>query len=86
MWKHGDLAHGGTEFALAKPGESYIAYASALVGDLGLKGMTEGLYDFVWFEPATGNTVSQTGVAVPAGDRTWTRPGPMRGATAARAA
>ena len=43
-----DLANGGTQYVLANPGESYIMYTSALAGDMGLKNMAAGTYDFEW--------------------------------------
>ncbi len=74
MAPHDELAHGGTNYVLAKPGDSYIAYASALVGSLGLKNMAAGLYDFTWFDTQNGATVEQTAIAVAAGDRSWSKP------------
>ena len=74
MMPRDDLRFGGTTYVLAKPGESYIAYAPALAGSLGLKGMTAGTYDLRWLDAATGTTVSQTGVIVGQGDQTWVKP------------
>ena len=74
MMPRDDLRFGGTTYVLAKPGESYIAYAPALVGSLGLHGMTAGTYDLRWLDAATGTTVSQTGVIVGQGDQTWVKP------------
>jgi len=75
MAPHDELAHGGTEYVLALPGQSYIAYASVLSGDIGLKGMTASDYDLRWLDCVAGTTVYQTNVAVSAGDQTWTKPG-----------
>ena len=74
MMPRDDLRFGGTTYVLAKPGESYIAYAPALAGSLGLKGMTAGTYDLRWLDAATGTMVSQTGVIVGQGDQTWVKP------------
>ncbi|MCI0439991.1 MAG: PKD domain-containing protein, partial [Chloroflexi bacterium] len=74
MAPHDELAFGGTQYVLANPGQSYIAYASALSGNIGLKGMTAGSYDFTWFDATSGATVVQSGVSVSAGDRTWGKP------------
>ncbi|MBN1675118.1 MAG: hypothetical protein JXR37_29020 [Kiritimatiellae bacterium] len=74
MAPHDELAHGGTEYVLALPGQCYIAYAAALAGSIGLKSMTAGPYDFTWFDVTNGNTVNQYNVPVSAGDRTWSRP------------
>ncbi|MCK5610408.1 hypothetical protein KAR91_51520, partial [Candidatus Pacearchaeota archaeon] len=69
-----DLAFGGTEYVLAYPENSYIAYASSLVGDIGLKNMAAGTYDFKWYDAADGTTVIQEGIDVASGDRTWSKP------------
>ena len=69
-----DLAYGGTQYVLAKPGSSYIAYASNLSGDIGIKNMTAGVYTFKWLDCANGTIVAQSNVDVEAGDRTWTKP------------
>jgi hypothetical protein len=41
---------------------------------MGIKGMTGGKYDFVWFDTIDGETVTQTGVSVSAGNITWSKP------------
>jgi len=75
MAPHDELAYGGTLYVLANPGDSYIAYASSLSGDMGLRGMTAGSYDFKWYDVTDGTTVIEEDVVVGAGDRTWTKPG-----------
>ncbi|MFH1744458.1 MAG: DUF4038 domain-containing protein [bacterium] len=74
MAPHDELKHGGTEYILALPGDSYIAYASNLSGDIGLKDMTAGTYTLMWFDCATGKQITQTGVKVENGDRVWPKP------------
>ena len=74
MAPHDELAGGGTEYVLARPGDSYIAYASDLSGEIGLKEMTAGTYGFRWLDCATGRELVQREVDVEAGDRTWERP------------
>jgi hypothetical protein len=74
MAPHDELAFGGTEYVLARPGDSYIAYASNLSGQIGLRQMMQGSYDLKWYDVATGGEVRQRGVAVSAGDRAWSRP------------
>ena len=69
-----DLAFGGTQYVLAKPGSSYIAYASNLSGDIGLKSMSAGAYTFKWFDCTNGTSVTQSNVNVEVGDRTWIKP------------
>jgi hypothetical protein len=69
-----DLACGGAQYVLALPGDSYIAYASNLSGDIGLKSMEPGSYELRWFDVTNGTTVVQSNVEVAAGDRTWPKP------------
>jgi CubicO group peptidase (beta-lactamase class C family) len=82
MSPHDELAVGGSEYVLALPGVSYIAYASNLVGELGLKNMTPGSYDFSWFDPISGVSVTQQDVVVSGGDQTWPAPGGFGGEVA----
>jgi hypothetical protein len=74
MSPHDELRYGGTEYVLAQPGRSYIAYASELNGKIGLRDMSRGRYDFRWFDCATGKEVLQSGVTVAAGDQMWYKP------------
>jgi hypothetical protein len=74
MAPHDELASGGTQYVMAMPGNSYIAYASNLSGDIGLTGMTAGSYDFLWLDIPTGNAVTRDRVGVGAGDQSWTPP------------
>jgi hypothetical protein len=69
-----DLAFAGTEYVLAKPGDSYIAYASNLSGKMGIKNLTAGQYDFKWFDPVDGSTVNQKNVSVAGGSQSWSEP------------
>jgi len=74
MAPHDELRFGGTEYVLALPGNSYIAYASNLSGNLALRNMTAGTYDFKWYDVTNGTTIIQSSVNVAAGDQTWSRP------------
>jgi hypothetical protein len=74
MSPHDELKHGGTEYVLALPGESYIAYASNLAHDIGLKDMTAGTYEFQWYDIANDKSVVQSNVRVVAGNHTWRKP------------
>lgn len=69
------LAFDATQYVLAFPGKSYIAYASNAADGtkLGIKGLTAGSYLLRWFDPDTGASTSQT-VSVPAGDQSWSKP------------
>jgi hypothetical protein len=59
---------------LALPGDSYIAYAAELKGEIGLKNMTAGMYEFRWFDCVTGKQVIQVKVNVAAGSQSWAKP------------
>ncbi|MCP4261960.1 MAG: hypothetical protein GY774_31330 [Planctomycetes bacterium] len=59
-----DLAAGSTKWVLANPGNSYIAYTYDYSGPMGVKGMTSGNYDLMWFDTVDGDTVHQTSVSV----------------------
>jgi len=74
MAPHDELAYKGTEYVLALPGESYIAYASDLSDEIGLRDMKQGTYDFKWYGIENGSTVIQKGVAVHEGDQKWSKP------------
>ena len=74
MSPYDELKYGGTEYVLAQPGRSYIAYASELKGEIGLKDMASGKYEFKWFDCATGKEVVQSGITVGAGDQMWYKP------------
>jgi hypothetical protein len=69
-----DLAAGSTKWVLANPGDSYIAYTYNYSGPMGVKSMTAGTYDLKWFDTVDGDTVIQSGVSVPSGDVTWSKP------------
>ncbi|MFH1428883.1 MAG: DUF4038 domain-containing protein, partial [Candidatus Margulisiibacteriota bacterium] len=75
MAPHDEFANGGTEYVLADPGNSYIAYASNLSGDIGLKSMIAGTYDFKWLDAVNGNTAEQTITIDADGDYAWQKPG-----------
>ena len=74
MAPHDELKYSGTEFVLARPGLSYIAYSSDHTGKLGLRNMTAGNYDLVWYDCVSGNTIRKTGMAISSGNRFWESP------------
>jgi hypothetical protein len=73
MSPHDELKYAGTEYVLARPGHSYIAYASDLRGGIGLRNMTAGNYTLQWFDCATGNSVTEQ-KRVGAGNQSWPTP------------
>jgi len=74
MSPHDELRFAGTQYVLALPGDSYIAYAAELKGEIGLKNMTAGMYEFRWFDCVTGKQVIQVKVNVAAGSQSWAKP------------
>jgi len=69
-----ELAAGDTEYVLANPGSSYIAYTSRHTGRLALTGTFAGKYDLTWLDCAAGKTVNQAGVALAGKDLNLTPP------------
>jgi len=69
-----ELKYAGTKYVLAQPGLSYIAYSPALRGEIGLRDMRPGIYEFRWLDCITGKEVGQAEVNVRAGDRSWEKP------------
>lgn len=41
---------------------------------MGVKALTAGTYDLLWFDTVTGRIVRQSGVQVASGDATWNKP------------
>lgn len=75
MSPHDELGFNGTEYVLAHPGRSYIAYSSQLEGKIGLKNTAAGVYKFCWFDCITGSEVTKENVTVAGGDQSWDKPG-----------
>jgi len=69
-----ELRHAGTEFVLAAPPETYVAYAPELQGELGLKGLRAGRYTLRWLDCRSGDSVEEKAVLVTAGENAWRRP------------
>jgi CubicO group peptidase (beta-lactamase class C family) len=76
---HDELAFAGAQYVLAHPGRSYIAYASQLQREIGLKDMPAGVYKFRWLDCATGSELTKENVAVPTGNQSWDKPGRFGG-------
>ncbi|HPO12675.1 MAG TPA: hypothetical protein PLI09_04450 [Candidatus Hydrogenedentes bacterium] len=74
MAPHDELRAAGTQYVLAAPGGSYIAYAPGPSKTLGLKSMKTGFYSLKWFDPATGKSLTRPRVWVSAGEQHWKRP------------
>ncbi|MGH9848192.1 MAG: Ig-like domain-containing protein, partial [Blastocatellia bacterium] len=69
-----ELKREETEFVLAAPGLSFIAYSAAAKRSLGLKDLPAGEYDWRWYDCATGQSVERTNVRLRAGDQRWPKP------------
>jgi len=68
-----DLALGETEYMLAKPGQSYIAYTSSGSGAMGVRNLDAGSYLMHWIDPKTGGDIEET-MALESADREFARP------------
>lgn len=77
MTPRDDLAAGSTNWVLAKPGDSYIAYTYAYAESMGIKSLVAGSYDLMWFDTLDGDVVKQSNVPVPWGNVTWKKPAGM---------
>jgi hypothetical protein len=74
MSPHEEFRFAGTKYVLALPGFSYIAYSPELKGEIGLKDMRQGTFEFRWFDCVTGEEVRQAKVNVQAGNQSWEKP------------
>lgn len=70
---HDELAAGGTQYILADPGSSYIAFATRLQGSMGVRNMKAGQWRLTWVDCAAGNRIEQT-VTIQGGDAAFPRP------------
>jgi hypothetical protein len=41
---------------------------------MGIRGVTGGKYDLMWFDPVDGEAVTQSDVSVSSGNVSWTKP------------
>jgi len=69
-----DLKLGSTEYVLAKPGESYIAYSSSAGSPIGIRNLPRGTYSLDWLNVENGVQIDEEDVQVPGGDSTWDSP------------
>ncbi len=74
MSPHDELKHAGTQYVLASPASSYIAYSSLDPGHLGLRDMKAGVYDLRWYDCISGQTLERDAVPVKEGDGKWKKP------------
>ncbi|MGH7955405.1 MAG: Ig-like domain-containing protein, partial [Opitutaceae bacterium] len=77
FWKmssHDELKSEGTKYVLADAGRSYIAYADAPAGSLGLKNLPAGRYVVTWLDCVTGKKVATEATVARAGDHSFAKP------------
>jgi hypothetical protein len=71
---HDELKHAGTQYVLALPGHTYIAYSAEKSKMLGLQGMNAGLYDIYWYDCITGESLQLEDVQITQGTNAWKKP------------
>jgi hypothetical protein len=74
MTPHDELKCDGTQYVLAAPGQSYIAYSSGGSEKVGIQKMVKGKYNLKWFDCVSGKTVNANNMDVEAGDQSWKKP------------
>jgi hypothetical protein len=74
MAPHDELKHAGTQYVLASPGYSYIAYASEKSEKLGVLNMHPGNYKMSWFDCVTGRNIRQDKINIDGGNQAWKKP------------
>ena len=74
MAPHDELKFAGTQYVLAYPGYSYLAYSSENSEKLGLQNMVSGLYNIRWYDCVSGQSVQESNVKINAGPQTWKKP------------
>lgn len=67
-----EFAHGDTQYVLAHPGSSYLAYSASAGKTLGLKAVKPGTYRLRWFDCVTGR--SKTSAEKVMGDALFEKP------------
>jgi len=74
MSPHDELGLGDTQYVLADPGRSYIAYAHSGQGNLGLRRLPPGQYRLHWLNVRTGLEYAHDHRQAQPGDGLWPRP------------
>lgn len=74
MAPHDELIFARTQYVLAAPGKSYIAYSSKNSDQLGLQPLEEGEYSIQWFDCITGKTAEVKDTAIKSGGQSWEKP------------
>ncbi len=74
MSPHDELKLDGTQYVLALPGHSYIAYSSEPAGKLGLQEMKAGHYIVNWYDCVTGAWIDLDSAKIEPGNNSWVKP------------
>jgi len=74
MAPHDELKYAGTQYVLASPGYSYIAYSSENSENPGLKNMVSGEYNIRWYDCVTGQTVQTNNIKIASDNQSWEKP------------
>jgi hypothetical protein len=74
MSSHDELGHDGTQYVLADPGRSYIAYANAPGVPLGLTSLPAGRCEALWVDCLAGQTARESRTLASGGDQSFSRP------------
>ena len=69
-----DLSFGATEWVLANPGTSFIAYGRNATDSLGLAELPQGEYTLHWLDTVSGDSEVQTDVPSPGGNTSFDKP------------
>ncbi len=71
---HDELAEADTQYILANPGRSYVAYSSKANDNLGIKDMRRGVYSVRWVDCVSGRIESRGTAEIRDCDVLWGRP------------
>ena len=74
MAPHDELKYAGTQYVLASPGYSYIAYSSEKSEKLGLQDMVSGSYHIRWYDCISGQSIQQDHTTIASGRQSWKKP------------
>jgi len=79
MAPNDSLKSGDTDYVLANPGSSYIAYTNGYSSGIGLQNLSGGTYDFLWYDIINNKYSVQNNVSVSSGTQNWSRPSELVG-------
>jgi hypothetical protein len=77
MAPRNDLKFGNTKWVLAEAGKNYVAYSDNATANLGVTGLTSGIYNLKWLDCIDGSTYVRNNVSITTAttvSRTFVRP------------